>query len=59
MKNVSSASLIFFCLTASASALDLTADPALTGAAPILTPTASAPVAQTASITPRRPRLLP
>ncbi|CCJ87793.1 Capsular polysaccharide export system periplasmic protein KpsD [Cronobacter dublinensis 582] len=28
MKNVSSASLIFFCLTASASALDLTADPA-------------------------------
>ncbi|EOW6518334.1 polysaccharide biosynthesis/export family protein [Cronobacter dublinensis] len=44
MKNVSSASLIFFCLTASASALDLTADPALTGAAPILTPTASAPV---------------
>ncbi|CCK00921.1 Capsular polysaccharide export system periplasmic protein KpsD [Cronobacter sakazakii 701] len=28
MKNVSSASLIFFCLSASASALDLTADPA-------------------------------
>ncbi|EOU9512071.1 polysaccharide biosynthesis/export family protein [Cronobacter dublinensis] len=44
MKNVSSASLIFFCLTAGASALDVTADPALTGAAPILTPTASAPV---------------
>ncbi|MDK1014990.1 polysaccharide biosynthesis/export family protein [Cronobacter sakazakii] len=44
MKNVSSASLIFFCLSACASALDLTADPALTGAAPILSSSSSAPV---------------
>ncbi len=44
MKHISSASLIFFCLSASASALDLTADPALTGAAPILSPSPSSPV---------------
>ncbi|EOZ7931805.1 polysaccharide biosynthesis/export family protein [Cronobacter sakazakii] len=44
MKNVSSASLIFFFLSACASALDLTADPALTGAAPILSSSSSAPV---------------